>query len=169
MSSLNLILKAQIVRELQTFIKEVEAFPSDDSLWHTRRGVTNSVGNLALHVCGNLQDFVGRVLGGSSYVRQRDLEFSRREGSRAEVVAELRKTIDAVDAALEALTPDAIDAEYPMRMSGRVITTGAFLVHLAAHLAFHLGQAGYLRRVITGDSTSTSPLPFVAISQPATD
>jgi uncharacterized damage-inducible protein DinB len=168
MSSLNLILKTQIARELQTFIKEVEAFPSDDSLWHTRRGVTNSVGNLALHVCGNLQDFVGRVLGGSSYVRQRELEFSRREGSRAEVVAELRKTINAVEQALDALTSEALEADYPMVLAGRTINTGAFLVHLAAHLAFHLGQAGYLRRVITGDNTSTSPLALAAISAPAT-
>ena len=65
MPTLSSILTTQIVRELETFIKEIEAFPSDDSVWHTRRGVTNSAGNLALHICGNLQDFVGRVLGGT--------------------------------------------------------------------------------------------------------
>jgi hypothetical protein len=44
------------------------------------------------------------------------------------------------------------------------LNTATFLVHLGAHLAFHLGQAGYLRRVITGDNTSTNPLPVAALS-----
>ena len=164
MSTLPSLLTTQIVRELQTFIREIEAFPSDDSVWHTRRGVTNSAGNLALHVCGTLQDFVGRVLGGTSYVRNRELEFSQREGTRADIVAELRKTIDVIKATLPELTDETMAADFPMQLAGKTLNTAAFLVHLAAHLAFHLGQAGYLRRVITGENTSTNPLPVAAIS-----
>jgi uncharacterized damage-inducible protein DinB len=164
MPTLSSILTTQIVRELQTFIKEIEAFPSDDSVWHTRRGVTNSAGNLALHVCGNLQDFVGRVLGGTSYVRNRELEFGQREGTRATLVAELRTTIDVITATLPDVTDETMAADFPMQLAGKTLNTAAFLVHLAAHLAFHLGQAGYLRRVITGDNTSTNPLPVAAIS-----
>ena len=166
MSSLTSILTTQIVRELQGFIREIEAFPSDDSVWHTRRGVTNSAGNLALHVCGNLQDFVGRVLGGTSYVRNRELEFSQREGTRASLVAELRTTIGVIESVMPELSDEAMVGNYPMPLAGKTINTTAFLVHLAAHLAFHLGQAGYLRRVITGDSTSTNPLPLAAIAAP---
>lgn len=169
MSSLNLILRIQIARELQTFIREVEAFPSDDSVWHTRRGVTNSVGNLALHVCGNLQDFVGRVLGGTEYVRHREQEFSQREGTRVSLVAELRTTIDVVESTLTTLPDEAMTADYPMVLAGKTVNTGAFLVHLASHLAFHLGQAGYLRRVITGDNTSTNPLPLAALAGDVND
>ena len=164
MPTLSSLLTTQIVRELQTFIREIEAFPSDDSVWHTRRGVTNSAGNLALHVCGNLQDFVGRVLGGTSYGRNRELEFSQREGTRASLVAELNRTIDVIKAALPEVTDQTLAADYPMQLNGKTLNTAAFLVHLAAHLAFHLGQAGYLRRVITGDNTSTNPLPVAAIS-----
>jgi hypothetical protein len=164
MPTLSSILTTQIVRELQTFIREIEAFPSDDSVWHTRRGVTNSAGNLALHVCGNLQDFVGRVLGGSSYVRNRELEFSQREGPRATLVAELKTTIDVIKATLPEVTDETMAADFPMQLAGKTLNTAAFLVHLAAHLAFHLGQAGYLRRVITGENTSTNPLPVTAIS-----
>ena len=163
-SSLTSILTTQIVRELQTFIREIEAFPSDDSVWHTRRGVTNSAGNLALHICGNLQDFVGRVLGGTSYVRNRELEFGQREGTRASIVAELRKTIDVIKTALPEVSEETMAADYPMQLAGNTLNTAAFLVHLAAHLAFHLGQAGYLRRIITGENTSTNPLPVAAIS-----
>ncbi len=166
MSTLTPILTTQLVRELQGFIREVEAFPSDDSVWHTRRGVTNSAGNLTLHVCGNLQDFVGRVLGGTSYVRNRELEFSQREGTRASLVAELRTTIGVIESVLPELTDQAMAGDYPMPLGGKTVNTTAFLVHLAAHLAFHLGQAGYLRRVITGDNTSTNPLPLAAIAAP---
>ena len=164
MPTLSSLLTTQIVRELQTFIREIEAFPSDDSVWHTRRGVTNSAGNLALHVCGNLQDFVGRVLGGTSYVRNRELEFGQREGTRASLVAKLNTTIDVIKAALPEVTDQTMAADYPMQLNGKTMNTAAFLVHLAAHLAFHLGQAGYLRRVITGDNTSTNPLPVAAIA-----
>lgn len=164
MAPLSSLLTTQIVRELQTFIREIEAFPSDDSIWHTRRGVTNSAGNLALHVCGNLQDFVGRVLGGTSYVRNREQEFAQREGTRAGIVSELRTTIDVVKATLPEVTEETLAADFPMQLNGKTLNTGAFLVHLAAHLAFHLGQAGYLRRIITGDNTSTNPLPVAAIS-----
>jgi uncharacterized damage-inducible protein DinB len=166
MPSLTSILTTQLVRELQGFIREVEAFPSDDSVWHTRRGVTNSAGNLALHVCGNLQDFVGRVLGGTSYVRNREQEFSQREGTRADLVAELRKTIGVIESVVPEFTDEAMSGNYPMQLAGKTVNTAAFLVHLAAHLAFHLGQAGYLRRVITGDNTSTNPLPIAAIAAP---
>src|SRR5687767_13926776 len=106
MPTLSSLLTTQVVRELQTFIKEIEAFPSDDSVWHTRRGVTNSAGNLALHVCGNLQDFVGRVLGGTSYVRNRELEFSQREGTRASLVAQLNATIDMIKATVPETTDE---------------------------------------------------------------
>ena len=164
MPTLSSLLATQIERELQTFIREIESFPSDDSVWHTRRGVTNSAGNLALHVCGNLQDFVGRVLGGTSYVRNREQEFAQREGTRASLVSELRTTIDVIKATLPEVTDETLAADFPMQLNNKTLNTAAFLVHLAAHLAFHLGQAGYLRRIITGENTSTNPLPVAAIS-----
>lgn len=164
MPPLTSILTTLIVRELQGFIREIDAFPSDDSVWHTRRGVTNSAGNLALHVSGNLQDFVGRVLGGTSYVRNREQEFGQREGTRADLVAGLRTTIAVVEATLPNVTDETLAANYPIQLNGKTLNTATFLVHLAAHLAFHLGQAGYLRRVITGDNTSTNPLPVATLS-----
>ena len=158
------ILKTQLVRELEGLIREVEAFPDDLSLWDVRPGVTNSAGNLAMHICGNLQDFVGRVLGGTGYVRNRDREFGQREGTRASVVAELRTTIGVIETVIPAVSEATLAAGYPMPVGGRTVNTAVFLVHLGAHLAFHLGQAGYLRRIVTGDNTSTGPLPIAALT-----
>lgn len=165
--SLPAILQTQITRELEGFVREIEAFPDDSSVWRVAPGVTNSAGTLALHVCGNLQHFVGRVLGGSSYVRNREREFSHRGASRAELVAELRTAGAAVSDALSRLQSTQLDGDYPEQLAGHTLNTAQFLVHLAAHLAFHLGQAGYLRRIVTGDNTSVGPLPISAIGRKA--
>ena len=157
------VVRVQIVRELEGFVREVEACPDDESLWRVAPGVTNSVGTLALHVCGNLQDFVGRVLGGSPYVRNREHEFSHRGSSRADLVVELRRASEAVSDALSRLDPARLDEDYPMPLGGNTVNTASFLSHLGAHIAFHLGQAGYLRRIVTGSNTSTSPLPIAAL------
>lgn len=163
--SLAPMLNKQLVRELDGFIREIEAFPDDVTLWSVVPGVTNSAGTLALHVCGNLQHFVGRVLGGSSYVRNREHEFSHRGSSRAEVVAELRRASAAVTDALSRLQAVQLDGDYPEQLGGNTINTAQFLMHLGAHLAFHLGQAGYLRRIVTGANTSTQPLPAGPIAR----
>ncbi|HEX7552073.1 MAG TPA: DinB family protein [Geothrix sp.] len=142
-------------RDLGCLGREIGAFPDDVMLWRTVPGISNSAGNLALHVAGNLRHFVGVVLGGTDYVRDRDSEFARREGTRAELVAELECTASDVEAGLAALTAAAEAAPYPAAVAGHHPTTGRFLLHLEVHLAFHLGQAGYLRRALTGEAGAT--------------
>ena len=146
-----------MVRDLETMIREVELMPDDESLWRALPGVTNTVGTLGLHLAGNLQHFIGRVLGGTSYVRDRDREFAQRTGTRAEVIAGLRAAIDVVDRTLPSLSDATLDDMYPEAVAGGRLRTRLFLTHLSTHLAMHLGQAGYLRRILTGDATTTSP------------
>ena len=151
-----------IVRELNTFAREIEMFPDDELMWRTVPGVTNSSANLALHVSGNLQHFVGAILGKSGYVRNREVEFGTRSGTRAEVVAEVRATIAVVERVLPTVSDEALLAPYPEPVHGMPIRTDRFLLHLSAHLAHHLGQAGYLRRIQTGGESS-GPLPLKAL------
>ena len=141
-------------RDLRCFIREVELFPDDATLWRTVPGITNSAGNVALHVAGNLRHFLGAVLGATGYVRQREREFAQRDGSRASVAAELEAAIAAVEAGLAALTPEVEAGTFPAPVGAHRPRTSLFLAHLAAHLAFHLGQAGYLRRALTGETSS---------------
>jgi hypothetical protein len=145
-------------RDLRCFIREVEAFPDDATLWRTLPGIRNSAGNLALHVAGNLRLLVGAVLGGTGYQRDREGELNRREGSRAEVIAGLEGAILEVELGLKTVTEASLAAPFPMAVGGHQPATGRFLLHLASHLAFHLGQAGYLRRALTGDATSVGAM-----------
>jgi len=164
MPDVSSLVRVQIVRELEGFVREIEAFPDDASVWAVVPGVTNSAGTLAQHVCGNLQHFVGRVLGGSSYLRDREREFSERAASRSALIAELRRTAAVVADVLTRLPAGHLDAAYPEQVGGHPVNTAQFLVHLGAHLAFHLGQVGYLRRIATGSNTSVGPLPLLSIA-----
>lgn len=154
-----------LVRELQAFAREVELFPDDLSLFRTVPGVTNSAGNLALHVSGNLQHFVGAVLGGTGYVRNRDLEFQATSGRRADIARDLHETAAVVTKTLAALAPEALEKPYPQPVANLELPCRLFLIHLAVHLSFHLGQAGYLRRIVTGDGRSTGPVSLQALGE----
>jgi hypothetical protein len=153
-----------LTRELEGFKREIELFPDDESVWRTVPGVTNSAGNLALHVAGGLEYLVGSVLGGTGYVRNREAEFGRRSGTRSGIVAALDHAIVVVGDVLSRLPHDRFAADFPEPLMGMKFRTDLFLLHLCAHAAFHLGQAGYLRRVTTGDATSSGPLPLAPLA-----
>jgi hypothetical protein len=149
-----------ITRELDSFERELGLFPDDESIWSTVAGITNSAGNLGLHVAGGLQYLVGAVLGGTGYVRNRDAEFARRSGTRHEVIAEIRKASGVVRDVLPRLTDQQLSAAFPEAMMGLTIPTELFLWHLCVHAGFHLGQAGYVRRAVTANAASSGPLPL---------
>ena len=154
-----------VIRELEGFKRELALFPDDASAWKTVPGITNSAANLALHVAGNIQYYIGHVLGGTGYVRNRELEFGRRSGSRAETAAELDAAIRVVGDVLPGLSSERFDAPLGEPVMGLSFRTSAFLLHLSGHAAFHLGQAGYVRRVVTGDATSSGPIPLQPLSE----
>ena len=154
-----------LIRELEGFKRELALFPDDESVWSAPPGVANSAGNLALHLSGNLQHFVGAVLGGSGYVRNRELEFGQRSGPRENIYAELDAAIAVVRRVLPDVSDEMLDREFPEAVMGMKFRTGTFLVHLCAHAGFHLGQAGYLRRILTGDARSSNPVPLGPLAQ----
>ena len=153
-----------LARDLRALAREVDAYPDDDALWRTAPGITNSAGTLALHLAGNLEHFIGAVLGGTGYVRDRDAEFSTRDLTRAEARGRIEAAAKSVDATLAQLESAQWEAEYPAPVGGRKLGTGVFLVHLATHLAYHLGQIDYHRRMVvaspdTVDAMSIPELP----------
>ena len=119
--------------------------------------------SLVLHLCGNLQHFVGARLGGSGYVRDREREFAARGLSRAELVAEIGRAREAVLLGLKDLPAASLEEPCLFVPNGMRIPTGLFLLHLATHLSFHIGQAGYLRRVVTGQAASTGAVGFAGL------
>lgn len=146
------IIQAVLQRDLAAVRRSVEAYPDETQIWAERPGLPNAGGTLALHLAGNLQHYLGAVLGRTGYRRDRDAEFSRRGVPRDALLAELDAAAAAIDRGLAALGDADADLArpYPERIAGREVAVGDFLVHLCAHLAYHLGQLDYHRRVVTG-------------------
>lgn len=147
-----------IVRDLKGVRREIEAYPDEPDLWRLPPGIANSAGTLALHLAGNVQHFFGAVMGGTGYKRDRDAEFSRRDVARAELVAEVEAAIAVVDRGLAQVSEAALAAEFPERIAGHTVTTGEWLVHLVAHLGYHLGQIDYHRRLVTGQGETVGTM-----------
>jgi Protein of unknown function (DUF664) len=147
-----------LLRELESLERELSLFPSEELIWRVVPGVSNSSGTLALHVCGNLQHYVGAILGASGYIRNRELEFARRDVSRAALLSEIQQTVRVVREVLSSLAPDRLSLDYPEEFGGARVATGLFLLHLSSHLAHHLGQVGYLRRALTGQNLSSGAI-----------
>ena len=148
-----------MTRELKALRREVESYPSDAELWESAPGITNPGGNLVLHLAGNIQYFVGAVLGGTGYKRYRDAEFGSRDIPRADLLREIDGAIAAVQAGLARVTDADLTKPFPEAVGGTTPTTGAFLAHLAVHLGYHLGQVDYHRRIISGEGKTVNALP----------
>ena len=140
-------------RDLAGLRREIEAYAVEADLWKLPPGLPNSAGTLALHIAGNLQHFIGRYFAGTGYVRDRPAEFSRRNVPRAELLREIDAALAAVRSGLSGPSPTLLSEDYPEPIAGMTVGTGEYLVHLATHLAYHLGQIDYHRRVVTGSTT----------------
>ncbi|HEX3867715.1 MAG TPA: DUF664 domain-containing protein [Gemmatimonadaceae bacterium] len=154
------IIQTVLIRELGALRRNVELYPSDDSVWATPPGVSNSAGTLVLHLAGNIQHYIGVHLGGSGYVRDRPAEFARRNVPRAELIAEIDAAIAATRRGLGAISQSTLSGRYPEQVGGRSLSTDDFLVHLVSHFGYHLGQVDYHRRLVTGDGRTANALPM---------
>lgn len=135
-------------RDLSKLKNEVELYQNEADLWKVEGDLLNSAGNLCMHLTGNLQHFFGAVLGGTGYVRDRDGEFSRKDVSREQMLAEIDSTMAVIRSTLEGLGEDDLKNDYPIEVFGKPMTTAFFLTHLATHFNWHLGQVNYHRRLI---------------------
>lgn len=155
-----------MLRDLEAVRREVQHYPDDEGPWKSIPGLTNSGGTLVLHLAGNLQHFLGAVMHKNGYVRNRDVEFVKRGVSRAELIRELDVTIDTVTKALSAMQSTQLEGMFPQELNNMRIPTEIFLMHLATHLTYHLGQLDYHRRCVTGDATPVGTLSLPALLHP---
>jgi uncharacterized damage-inducible protein DinB len=145
---LNQVLKTVFNRDLTKLRSEIAAYKHESNLWKVEKDIANSAGNLCLHLVGNLNTFIGAILGNSGYIRNRDLEFSLRDIPKEELISKIDETIRVVDRVLDTLTPEQLQQEYPKLVLEEKTSTEFFLVHLATHLTYHLGQVNYHRRLL---------------------
>ncbi len=158
MTPLTTSFRAILLRELRTLRRQVEAYPDDGAPWQPVPGIANVGGTLVLHLCGNLRHFVGARLGGTGYVRDRALEFARRDVPRAELLAEVDAAIADVDLGLSRADDAVLATVSPDVVTGSHLEQGELLLHVLAHVAYHLGQVDYHRRAVTGENVAVPGL-----------
>jgi len=136
------------VRDLKKLKVEIESYSNEQNIWKLNGKIANTAGNLCLHLVGNLNTYIGKELGGTGYVRNRDLEFSQKDVPQKELILKIEQTIEVVDQSLAKLTGAVLQEEYPLLVYETKSSTGFMLGSLLAHLGYHLGQINYHRRLL---------------------
>jgi uncharacterized damage-inducible protein DinB len=135
-------------RDLDRLVEEIRAFKQEEHLWKVAGRISNSAGNLSLHLVGNLNTYIGAILGASGYVRDREAEFSQKNIPKADLLFKIQEVKATVSNTLENLTEEQLRLPYPQQVLGYEMTTAFFLIHVSGHLNYHLGQINYLRRML---------------------
>ena len=141
-------LKSLFNRDLNKLKTEIDSYQNESQIWQIDKNISNSAGNLCLHLIGNINTYIGAELGKTGYIRDRPLEFSLKDIPKSELISKIEQTIVMVNTTLDSLTEADLEAIYPQIVFEKEMTTGFFLVHLATHLGYHLGQINYHRRLI---------------------
>ena len=141
-------LKSLFNRDLNKLKVEIESYQNENQLWAIDKNISNSGGNLCLHLIGNINTYIGAEIGKTGYIRNRPLEFSLKDIPKSELIGKIEETIIVVNNTLDLLSEEDLNAIYPQIVFEKEMTTGFFFVHLSTHLAYHLGQINYHRRLL---------------------
>ena len=135
-------------RDLNRVKNELIQYEDENKIWIVKEDINNSAGNLCLHLVGNLNTYIGRVLGNTNYIRDREAEFNLKNIPRADLIFNIENTSTVIKATLHALTEEDLATEYPELVFKEKTSVTFLLVHLATHLGYHLGQINYHRRLL---------------------
>lgn len=135
-------------RDLNRLLNEVKMYEDESNLWVIKEGISNSAGNLVLHLIGNLNHYIGARLGNSGYIRNRPEEFVLKNIPKEDLIKTIESSTTVVLNVLATLNEADFNKDFPEEVFGKKDTVGFMLVHLTTHLTYHLGQINYHRRLI---------------------
>jgi uncharacterized damage-inducible protein DinB len=122
---------------------------TESDVWWRPNEQSNSVGNLILHLCGNMRQWILNGIGGAHFDRDRDAEFDeRRPRPKAELKANLKETMEAVDRLLETLPQGTLLDRFPVQTYKPSRLQAIY--HVVEHFSYHLGQILYIYKLRTG-------------------
>ena len=136
-----------LVKNIDTLIQEISQYPDEQSLWVVEGNISNSAGNLALHLTGNLNFFIGTRIAENGYVRERDKEFSSKDVPKEDILAGLAAIKKVIEETVPALDAEKLNSPFGPSPFGENATVEAVLLNLVAHFTYHLGQVNYHRRL----------------------
>jgi uncharacterized damage-inducible protein DinB len=140
-------------RELRQDFSKIEAAVgrlNDEQVWARRHETNNSIGNLLLHLAGNVRQWIICGVGGEVDCRDRDAEFAQRESIPAvELMANLRLTWEEADRTLEnAAEQDLLEQR---KIQGYDVSGVSAVFHCVSHFSGHTGQILWAVKQATGE------------------
>jgi len=135
-------------RDLNRLKDEISSYNEESELWKINKEIKNSGGNLALHLVGNLNHFIGATLGNTGYIRKREKEFNDKNVSKQDIIDQINSVKKILLEIIPTLKKEDLSNNYPIEVFGNPMSTEYFLIHLYGHLNYHLGQINYHRRLI---------------------
>lgn len=135
-------------RDLNKLKTEIQSYRNEEYIWIIDKEIKNSGGNLCLHLIGNLNTYIGAQMGNTGYLRNRDMEFSQKNVPVKQMISMIEETIKVVRSVLQNMPDTKLDEEHPFLVFEQKTSTQFLLIHLATHLAYHLGQVNYHRRLL---------------------
>lgn len=142
------ILKTLFNRDLNRLKSEIDSYQDENKIWHIEKSISNSAGNLCLHLIGNLNTYIGAQIGNTNYIRNRELEFSDKFVPKTALIDQIDATITVINNTLNQLTDEDFKQEHPYLVFENKTSVAYLLIHLTTHLTYHLGQINYHRRLI---------------------
>jgi len=122
---------------------------SDDDIWWRAHETNNSIGNILLHLVGNIRQWVYQHLGEKEFQRNRDKEFSERAHIlKSELLNHLRSAVEDIDAVLQNLPVKKLSNRYSIQ--GYDVTGLEVVLHVTEHFSYHVGQIIYITKLRTG-------------------
>ena len=140
------------IRKLEQFLGRIgdcAAKLNDEQIWRRSGDHENAVGNLVLHLSGNMRQWIIAGIGGQPDTRVRDREFAARgEMTAAELMQRLDSTVTEAVAVLRAVTPVRLMETYQPQKYRVTIMEGIY--HVVEHFAQHTGQIVFATKLLTG-------------------
>jgi uncharacterized damage-inducible protein DinB len=134
------------------------ALLSQEDIWWRPNRASNSVGNLVLHLAGNVRQWIISGVGGAVDTRERDKEFAARGAvPRLKLIADLRRTVTEAAQVIEGLTEEDLEGEHAIQ--GFRVTGLQAIFHVAEHFAFHSGQIQFVTKLKRGEDLGFTRLP----------
>ncbi len=120
---------------------------TDEEIWQRPNEHSNSMGNLVLHLCGNVRQWILAGLDGQADSRKRQEEFDEKGPvDRKLMLANLDALMQEVEAALNRLTPEKLLEKHSVQVYEE--TGISILVHVVEHFSYHVGQMTYYVKAI---------------------
>ena len=135
-------------QNLDKLKSEMMQYQAEENIWLVPHGITNSAGNLCLHLTGNLNAYIGVGLAKSNYERDREREFAAKDVPRTNLVNDIELTKNVVLSGIRRIEDSMLTKLFPIVIWDKPKTVRFTLTRLLAHFDYHLGQINYHRRMV---------------------